>query len=155
MMAGWLAAEIARDPMLAGRVEVDSAAIGGWHVGRAPDARAIRVAAGHGVNISGQRARQLQPQDFARFELILFADAATLQQGRERGAGQGGAETALYLEWAGEGKADVLDPYYADLSAFEAAWQQVAAGGRGILARLRRHCGAGGTMSGALQGAKA
>ncbi len=142
MMEGWLQAEIARDTTLAGRVEVDSAGTGGWHVGRAPDARAVAVAAQHGVDISRQRARQLQPQDFARFELILFADTATLQQGRERGAGQGGAETALYLEWAGEGKADVLDPYYADLPAFEAAWQQVAAGGRGILARLRRQMGA-------------
>ncbi|MDO4709639.1 MAG: low molecular weight protein-tyrosine-phosphatase [Pseudomonadota bacterium] len=138
MMEGWLEAEIARDAMLAGRVEVDSAGIGRWHVGQAPDARAIKVAARHGVDISQQRARALQAQDFERFDLILFADAATLRDGRERGRGQGGAETGLYLQWAGLGAQDVLDPYYGSEADFERAWQQVAEGGRAILARIRR-----------------
>lgn len=138
MMEGWLRAEIARDAALAGRVEVDSAGIGGWHVGRAPDARAVAVAAQHGVDISRQRARQLQARDFSGFDLILFADAATLQQGRARGQGQGGAEMALYLHWAGECETDVLDPYYGGSEDFAATWQQVVTGGRGILARLRR-----------------
>ncbi|PJK10967.1 phosphotyrosine protein phosphatase [Lysobacteraceae bacterium NML08-0793] len=137
MMEGWLRAEVARDPMLAG-LEVDSAGIGRWHVGQAPDARAIKVAARHGVDISDQRAKQLQPQDFERFDLMLFADAATLRDGRECGRGQGGAETALYLQWAGLGAQDVLDPYYGSEADFEHTWQQVAEGGRAILARIKR-----------------
>lgn len=138
MMEGWLTAEIARDATLAGRVEVDSAGIGRWHEGHAPDARAIKTAARHGVDISQQRARCLQPQDFAHFDLMLFADAATLHEGRARGRGQGGAETALYLQWAGLGAQDVLDPYYGSEADFEHAWQQVVEGGRGVLARIKR-----------------
>ncbi|PJK06484.1 phosphotyrosine protein phosphatase [Lysobacteraceae bacterium NML71-0210] len=138
MMEGWLAAEIARDATLAGRVEVESAAIGRWHEGHAPDARAIKTAARHGVDISQQRARCLQTQDFAHFDLMLFADAATLHEGRARGRGQGGAETALYLQWAGLGAQDVLDPYYGSEADFERTWQQVAEGGRAILARIKR-----------------
>ena len=45
---------------LAGRVQVDSAGTGDWHVGEPPDRRAIACAAGHGVDIGGLRARQLQ-----------------------------------------------------------------------------------------------
>lgn len=67
--------------------------------------------------------------------MILFADAATLQQGRARGQGQGGAEMALYLHWAGECETDVLDPYYGGSEDFAATWQQVGD-------RRARHSGA-------------
>ena len=40
---------------------IDSAGTGGWHAGQEPDRRAIAVAARHGVDISGQRARKVLP----------------------------------------------------------------------------------------------
>ena len=50
---------------------LDSAGTGGWHAGEQPDRRSIAVAARHGIDISGQRARQILPEDFSRFDLIL------------------------------------------------------------------------------------
>ena len=38
---------------------VDSAGTGDWHVGEAPDPRAIAVARANGLDISGYRARQV------------------------------------------------------------------------------------------------
>ncbi|MEO5565746.1 MAG: low molecular weight phosphotyrosine protein phosphatase, partial [Luteimonas sp.] len=35
---------------LSGRVKVDSAGLGNWHAGQPPDRRAIKCAAGHGVD---------------------------------------------------------------------------------------------------------
>ena len=58
MAEGWLSARIAQTPDLAGRIEVDSAGLGRWHVGDPPDPRAIATAAAHGIDISGQRARR-------------------------------------------------------------------------------------------------
>src|SRR5688572_30769053 len=53
--------------------EVESAGTGGWHSGEAPDARARRTAAAHGVPMTGT-ARQIKRGDFDRFDLLLCMD---------------------------------------------------------------------------------
>ena len=58
---------------------IDSAGTGGWHAGEEPDRRSIAVAAKHGVDISGQRARKVLAQDFTRFDLILGMDRANVR----------------------------------------------------------------------------
>ncbi len=107
MMEGWLADAVAREPRLAGRVQVDSAAIGPWHVGNPPDPRAIATAARHGIDIATQRARQLRPEDFAGFDLLLFADAETLRDGRAFASGRGEAASDRYLA---HGQASTVRP---------------------------------------------
>ena len=137
MMEGWLRDAIDREPRLAGKVEVDSAAIGRWHIGQPPDSRTIREAARHGIDIGKQRARLLKPQDFSDFDLILFADAQTLADGRPRGSADAPAKAARYLDWAGiDGDLDLADPYQGDADDFSAAWQRVAEGGQAIVKRL-------------------
>ncbi|RMH94892.1 low molecular weight phosphotyrosine protein phosphatase [Lysobacter pythonis] len=137
MMQGWLETAVAGEPGLAGRIEVDSAAIGPWHVGRPPDPRAIAEARRNGVGIAGQRARQIGPDDFHDSDLILFADADTLHEGRVRAGGRGRAELARYLDWAGiDGGRDLADPYYGDAGDFERAWWRVAEGGGAVVRRL-------------------
>ena len=46
--------------MLGLEAVADSAGIGSWHVGEAPDRRAQAVACRHGIDISGYRARQVR-----------------------------------------------------------------------------------------------
>ena len=138
MLEGWLRAAVDADAALRGRVEVDSAAIGAWHVGRPPDPRAIAEASRHGVDIAGQRARQLRASDFRDFDLLLFADAETLRDGCRRASAGAGGHAARYLEWAGaEGDHDLADPYYGDAGDFRAAWARIEAAGPAVLARLR------------------
>jgi protein-tyrosine phosphatase len=55
-------------------VEVDSAGTGPWHVGEPPDERARAAARARGIQLDG-RARQVQPEDFERFDLIVAMDA--------------------------------------------------------------------------------
>ena len=142
MMEGWLADAARRHPGLA-HLQVDSAAIGAWHVGQPPDRRAVATAAGHGVDISMQRARQLRVADFRDFNLILFADADTLRDGRRLAGGQGDARTLRYLDLAdvdggAADRRDIADPYYGDLQDFETAWHDIAQGGERIVQRLLR-----------------
>ena len=54
--------------------EVDSAGTGGWHAGEQPDKRSIAVAKKNGIDISGQRARQLQLSDFDTYDYIYVMD---------------------------------------------------------------------------------
>ena len=53
---------------------IDSAGTGSWHVGETPDPGSVRAAMENGVDISGQRARHLQREDFERFDLIVAMD---------------------------------------------------------------------------------
>ena len=59
--------------------EIDSAGTGNWHVGSPPDRRSIAVAQTHGIDISKQRARQIQVSDFDIFDHILVMDEENLK----------------------------------------------------------------------------
>lgn len=119
-------------------VEVDSCGTGDWHTGDAPDPRAIRCAAGHGVDIAGLCARTLDPADYRAFDVLLCADASTLRIVQARRPGDATADVALLLDWAGQGAADVPDPYTGDAAGFEPVWTLVDDAARTIVERLRR-----------------
>ena len=120
------------------KVYVDSAATSRSHVGRPPDERAIACAAKHGVDISGQRARALELEDFSEFGFILCADLTILHDARIRKPRTAHAHVELMLEWSGLGKKDVPDPYYGDPRDFERAWKLVDAAATGIVERIRQ-----------------
>ena len=119
-------------------VEVDSCGTGDWHVGNPPDPRAVRCAAGHGVDISGLRARTLLTSDYRAFDVLLCADASTARIVRSRAPDDATAEIALLLDWAGQGGGDVPDPYIGDAAGFETVWTLVDDAARAIAARQRR-----------------
>ena len=54
--------------------QVDSAGTGGYHIGSKPDARSIKVAKEHGIDISGQAARKFTVADFDKFDHIVVMD---------------------------------------------------------------------------------
>lgn len=117
----------------------DSAGMGGWHVGEAPDARMRQVAAGHGFHYSG-RARQFTRTDFARFDLIIAMDRdnradllALALTAEDR------AKIHLLREFDPQGgkDAEVPDPYYGGLDGFEQVYQIVERSVRGLLTALQ------------------
>ena len=95
---------------------VDSAGTGASHVGEAPDARSVAEARRHGIEISGQRARRLVPEDFERFDRLLVMDASNFRDARrlartdeERG------KVELIMNYADPGRNEqVPDPYWDD-----------------------------------------
>ena len=84
-------------PTLAPEIEfeIDSAGTHGYHIGAPPDQRSQRAALEHGIDMSGLRARQLEPRDFDRFDWIVFMDETNrrdaLKLSRPQGAGAVGA----------------------------------------------------------------
>ena len=143
MAEGWLSARIAQTPALAGRIEVDSAGLGDWHVGDPPDPRAIATAAAYGIDISTQRARQLRAGDFRDDTLILCADTSVLQQASRRGPAVSAAGLHRMLEWAGmPAPWDLSDPYQGGPADFEAVWNRIDEAGSRMIGRLQRELGA-------------
>jgi protein-tyrosine phosphatase len=135
LMEGVLRDELNRQG-LTDRFRLDSAGVGAWHAGEPPDRRAIAVARAHGIDISSQRARQLQDADFERFDLLLCADRPVLAAVSRR-AGRYQGKCALFLEWAVvPGDGEVPDPYTGGQAEFEQAYRLVAQGVRGVLERL-------------------
>ena len=122
---------------LGDRIEVDSAGLGNWHAGQPPDRRAIKCAAGHGVDISGLRGRQITDTDYTSFDVLLCADADVLFTVRTHAPGNATADTELLLAWSGLGpKAQIPDPYTLNAAAFEHAWELVDGAAAAIVKRL-------------------
>lgn len=121
-------------------VQVDSAGTSGhWHAGRSPDPRAVACARGHGVDISGQRARQLLAADFEEYDLILCADGDNLRDAQALAPAGLAARAVLWLPWAGINDSDVIpDPYYGDIKDFEHSWALIDAAAQVTVRRLSR-----------------
>ncbi len=119
-------------------VVIDSAGTGSWHIGKAPDRRATAAARLRGYDLSPLRARQVSPDDFDRFDLILAMDAqnlADLQTIRPAGSA---AKLDLFLRRAGLLPEDVPDPYYGENDGFDRVLDLVEQGSEVLLEDIRR-----------------
>jgi protein-tyrosine phosphatase len=120
---------------------IESAGLGGWHVGDPPDARAQRTARAHGLTLDSV-AQRFTARDFDRFDVILALDreiktdllrlARTDTERRKIGLlrdfdPQAGADR------------DVPDPYYGDQRGFDVAYELIERPCRQLLADLHHH----------------
>lgn len=118
-------------------VEVDSAGTGAWHVDEAPDGRAIREAARHGIDISGYRARQVAAADFGRFTHIVALDRTNLADLKKIAPKGATARLSLVLDHvAGRAGEGVADPYYGGEAGFARTWDEVSAAAAGLVAAI-------------------
>ncbi len=122
----------------AGEFEIESAGLGSWHVGEAPDERAQAVARKHGVAVNGA-AQQFRAEDFARFDLVLALDTE-IYRGLERLTNDSAARAKIrYLrdfDPRASHSRDVPDPYYGTMRHFEQVYELVDRSCRGLLAEL-------------------
>ena len=120
-------------------VHVDSAGTAGWHSGKPPDPRAQACALRHAVDIGQQRARQLQVEDFFRFDWLLCADRDNLAAARAMAPPGLENRAVLWLELAGLGQGMQLpDPYYGSDADFEQVWDLASAAARATCRRVAR-----------------
>jgi protein-tyrosine phosphatase len=117
--------------------EIDSAGLGHWHVGQAPDPRAQDAAHNRGIDISGQSARQVEHSDFANFDLILAMDGQNYQELVQLAPRDARHKVRLFLDFAPEEAAtDVPDPFFGAAAGFDHALDLIDRASRGLLAHL-------------------
>ena len=108
------------------RVFIDSAGIGGWHVGEAPDHRVCDVARRNGVSMTGT-ARQITQQDLRRFDMLVCMDHTHRDNVLAMGAEPD--RVRMLLEFAGASATgtdpDVPDPYYGGIEGFENVYRMI------------------------------
>ena len=86
---------------------IDSCGTGSWHVGESPCEDSIRVAKEHDLDISHQRARQINHGDIEKFDLIIALDDKNLHDLNAMGG-----KNIQKLGFYGYHNEDVPDPYF-------------------------------------------
>jgi low molecular weight protein-tyrosine phosphatase len=136
-MAEGVFRRVVEEEGLIDRFEIDSAGLGDWHIGQAPDHRAQSAARSRGIDISGQSARQIEDEDFDRFDLLLVMDRSNYAELKGRAPAQARAKIRPFLEFASHvGTKDVPDPFFGGAEGFDHALDLIEAAARGLLASI-------------------
>lgn len=122
-------------------IRVDSAGTADWHTGKAPDERSIAAAKRHGYDLTALRARQVQVEDFQRFDLVLAMDADNLSNLEKlvHGARSSlSAKAQRFLDFApAQPQRNVPDPYYGGEEGFEQVIQLIEQASDGLIRHLQ------------------
>lgn len=136
---------------LAGRIHIESAGTGDWHVGEPRDRRSREVGERRGIPLVG-RARQFVVADFARFDWVLAMDGKNQADLEAMAPDEiarrkifrlrafqtaGGPHPAGGPPAASGPDADVPDPYYGGADGFDRVFDICLAACQGLLARIR------------------
>ena len=136
-MAEGVFRRVAAEGGTAHRFEIDSAGMGNWHEGQAPDTRAQDAARTRGVDISAQSARQVAPEDFARFDLLLAMDRSNHADLMSLAPKDARHKVRYFLDFAPDaGTKEVPDPFYGGAESFDQALDLIEAASRGLLEAL-------------------
>ncbi|MFV2092242.1 MAG: low molecular weight protein-tyrosine-phosphatase, partial [Hyphomicrobiales bacterium] len=99
--------------------DIESAGIGNWHQGDPPDRRAINAAWKFLVDISANRARQIQSADFDRFDYIIAMDDDNIAALEGLADQQNMSKICLLLDFSDLAERQITDPYYGGHSGFD------------------------------------
>ena len=137
-------ARLVSEAELGRRVGLDSAGTIDYHAGDPPDPRAQTHASKRGYDLSKLRGRQVTPEDFARFDLILamdrrnLADLLSICPEAER------EKVRLFMEFArAHPEREVPDPYYGGAAGFDRVLDMIEDAAAGLLEHVRNRLGTG------------
>ena len=131
--------KLVADAGLDGRITLDSAGTGDWHIGEAPDPRSRAAAARRGYALE-HRARHFKAGDLDRFDLVLAMDRDNLVYLERLARGRTQAPVIRLLrsfEPHVDDDAEVPDPYTGEGGAFETVLDICERACRGLLDYIR------------------
>ncbi|MBR3010480.1 MAG: low molecular weight phosphotyrosine protein phosphatase [Prevotella sp.] len=117
---------------------IDSAGIGGWHVGQLPDHRMRRRGAARGYDFCS-RARQFSAADFQRFDMILVMDHENYYDVKRLAHNSDDVQKIKMLPdfmTRHPGQPTIPDPYYGDIADFDFALDLIEDACEGLFAYL-------------------
>lgn len=125
----------------AGRAEefiIDSAGLGGWHIGMYPDPRMTEAARQKGYHLNS-RARQIKAYDFDDFDLILCMDEGNRDRLMDLAPSIEAQEKIhLLSEFLPEEMqvTEIPDPYYGGWNGFVRVVETIEKACQGLLDKL-------------------
>jgi len=129
---------------LSGRVEVDSAGTGDWHVGDPMDPGARAELSRRGYDGAGHRARQFEPSWFDRYDLVVAMDESNLARLRRMAPDARAADRiVLFRQFdpalagrRGPRDLEVPDPYNGGPEEYALVFDLVQPAARGLAEQL-------------------
>ena len=134
-MAEFVMKDIVEKAGAADRFEISSAATSTEEIGNGVYPPARRKLAEHGISCAGKTARQITKADYQHYDYLIGMDDMNLRNMRRAFDGDPDGKCSLLLDYT-DRPGSVADPWYT--GDFEATWQDVTEGCRGLLEYLRR-----------------
>ena len=112
---------------------IASAATSTEEIGNPVYPPARRKLSEHGISCAGKTARQLRKADYEHYDYLVGMDSANFRNMQRICGGDPEGKISLLLDYT-DHPGSVADPWYT--GDFEATWQDVLAGCRGLLAEI-------------------
>ena len=120
-------------------IAIDSAGTHDYQVGQPPDPRAIARARRRGYELADRCARQIDVEDFDRFEWILAMDQRNLEELEAMRPRDFRGHLGLFLDFAPEsGSLEVPDPYQGKAEDFDRVIDLAERGAAALLDAVRQ-----------------
>lgn len=121
--------------------QVDSAGTHRYHIGHAPDVRAIQAGRERGYQLEDLVARQITEQDFEVFDYIVAMDRANVNDIASICPSHYRSKISLLLEHIQPKQSilEVPDPYYGGESGFQKVIDLIESGTAALLDKLRNN----------------
>ena len=114
---------------------IESAAVSAEELGNPVYPPARRELAAHGISCDGKTARQITKADYDRYDYIIGMDHSNMRNMQRAFGGDPAGKLSMLLDYT-DRPGQVADPWYT--GNFDATWQDVSEGCRGLLEKLRR-----------------
>ena len=115
---------------------IDSAGTHDYHIGSYPDQRAQQTMLNAGYDIANLRGRQVNADDFEKFDYVLAMDTANLTKLKQI-AGNYQHKAQLFLNFSKKFPGQIVpDPYYGGQNGFEMVLAMVEDAADGLLAEI-------------------
>ena len=134
-MAEFVMKDLVRTAGLEDVFTVASAATSTEEIGNPVYPPARRKLSEHGISCAGKTARQLRRADYEHYDYLVGMDSANFRNMQRICGGDPEGKISLLLDYT-DHPGSVADPWYT--GDFEATWQDVLAGCRGLLAKILR-----------------
>ena len=134
-MAEFVMKRMVEEEKLSGEFEIASAATSTEELGNPVYPPARKIMAEHGISCAGKTSRQLRADDYEYYDYIVAMDTNNLRNMRRFVGTDPQGKVSLLMEHTGDSR-DVKDPWYT--GDFEATWEDVNAGCRALLDKLRK-----------------
>lgn len=130
-MAAFTMQDLVQKSGLQNSFHIASAATSREEIGSPVYPPAKRKLAAHGIRCDHHAARQLQPQDYAQYDLLIGMDHANIRNMNRICGGDPSNKIHLLMDYSAAPGKEVADPWYT--GDFETTWQDVLAGCQGLL----------------------
>jgi len=129
--------QVVEEAGLSSQIDIDSAGTHSYHIGKQPDNRAQSAARKRGIDLSSLRGRQVNKNDFDKFDYILAMDSSN-HSDLEYVADGSADNLHMFLKFSENfTENEVPDPYYGGDQGFEHVLDLIEDASRGLLTHIR------------------